>query len=196
MTQGACCVSLYLFIVCFKAKYTITNQSNTSIKTEQQQETEPPVDSSGFPSNYIVLQIISIEVLRLPERVILLHWGQIFHTQCSIEQVFICLLMEQCRHEKVQIRYGDLYIPFDVEETSLERSILIEGLDISNDLSKIVWKQSLDRYPRPNKISNTVDRYIFGEVSIDVSGGNGFYTGRARFSESEIDISVSAGQMD
>ena len=51
----------------------------------------------------LCISIISTEVQRLSERVILLHWGQIFHIQYSIEQVFICLLMEQCRIKKFRL---------------------------------------------------------------------------------------------
>lgn len=185
---------LFIYLSCVSSKQNTpsANQSNTSIKTEQQTETESPVDSSGFPFKQLHCATNHIDrSLKITGESDSPTLGSDFPYTVQHRAGVYMFIDGTVSNEKVQIRYGDLYVPFDVEESNLERSILIEGLDISNDLSKIVWKQSLDRYPRPNKISNTADRYIFGEISIDVSGGNGFYTGHARFSESEIDISVS-----
>jgi hypothetical protein len=95
---------------------------------------------------------------------------------------------------KTSIIYGDLYRPLDSDsnEKLVKRTIFLEEIDTKTDTSKIIWKQSLDKYARPNKIIDEADRYMIGEISIDVTGKkNGFYSGKAQFSSTESQVDVS-----
>ena len=184
---------LFIYLSCVSKQNTpSTNQSNTSIQPEPKKDTVPTVDSNELPFHQLHCATNHIDrTLKITGASDSSTLGSDFPYTMQHRAGVYMYIDGTVDDKKVQIRYGDLYVPFDVEEAPLGRSIILDGLDVSDDLSKIVWKQSLDRYPRPNKISNKVDHYIFGEVSIDVSGGNGFYQGSARFSESELDISVS-----
>ena len=168
------------------------NQSHTSIQTEPKKATDPKVNSNEFPFKQLHCATNHIDrSLKITGESDSPTLGSDFPYTMQHRAGVYMFIDGTIDGEKVQIRYGDLYVPFDVEEAPLGRSIILDEVDVNDDFSKIVWKQSLDRYPRPNKITNKADRYILGEVSIDVSGGSGFYTGHARFSETEIDVSVS-----
>lgn len=91
----------------------------------------------------------------------------------------------------VELVYGDLYQTLSGH--SFTRTIFLDSFDVESqqDGHRITWKQSLDKYARPNRIIDEKDTYIVGDISIALEGKDGFYKGTLQFSDVEEEVSIS-----
>ena len=91
----------------------------------------------------------------------------------------------------IELVYGDLYQT--ISGHSFTRTIVLDSFDVESrqDGERIIWKQSLDKYARPNRIIDEKDTYIVGDISIGLEGKDGFYKGKLQFSDVEEEVAIS-----